>query len=139
MAPCYLSMTFLKPYYYIYCFYHGLYDCSFNCNMCFIHYSLLFFLTWKCLRAGQQVITVHGTYFCVIFFSGLFFLWPIWKFREGGEQRGVKERRVVGRRVEGNGYPLPCLDVFKISKGKLNNQSFLLFECFKNQEGEETK
>ena len=25
---------------------------------------------------------------------------------------------VVGRRVEGNAYPPPCLDVFKISKGK---------------------
>ena len=24
----------------------------------------------------------------------------------------------MGRRVEGTGYPLPCLDVFKISKGK---------------------
>ena len=24
----------------------------------------------------------------------------------------------MGRRVGGNGYPLPCLDVFKISKGK---------------------
>ena len=26
----------------------------------------------------------------------------------------MKERRVVGRRVEGNGYPLPCLDALKI-------------------------
>ena len=42
--------------------------------------------------------------------------WPIWKFKVGG-----KGRRVVGRRVEGNGYPSPCLDVFKISKGKMNN------------------
>ena len=33
----------------------------------------------------------------------------------------MKERRVVGRRVEGNGYPLPCLDVFKISKGEWSN------------------
>ena len=24
----------------------------------------------------------------------------------------------MGRRVEGNDYPPPCLDVFKISKGK---------------------
>ena len=24
----------------------------------------------------------------------------------------------MGRRVEGNGFPPPCLDVFKISKGK---------------------
>ena len=42
--------------------------------------------------------------------------WPISKFKVGG-----KGRRVVGRRVEGNGYPSPCLDVFKISKGKMNN------------------
>ena len=34
---------------------------------------------------------------------------------------GVEERRVVGRRVEWNGYPLPCLDVFKISKGIRSN------------------
>ena len=27
-------------------------------------------------------------------------------------------RRVVGRRVEGNDYPLSCLDIFKISKEK---------------------
>ena len=26
-----------------------------------------------------------------------------------------------GRRVEGNGSPLPCLDVFKISKGEGSN------------------
>ena len=31
---------------------------------------------------------------------------------------GVKGRRVVERRVEGNDYPSPCLDVFKISKGE---------------------
>ena len=37
--------------------------------------------------------------------------WPIWKFREGGELRGV----------EGNGYLSHCFDVFKISKGKMNN------------------
>ena len=29
--------------------------------------------------------------------------------------------RVVGMRVEGNGYPLPCLDVFKISKEEESN------------------
>ena len=50
-------------------------------------------------------------------------LWPVWKFREGGEERRVEERRVegrrvVGKRVEKNGYPPPCLDVFKISKGE---------------------
>ena len=45
-------------------------------------------------------------------------LWYVWKFREGGEQKGVEGRRVVERRVEGNNYPLPCLDVFKISKGE---------------------
>ena len=27
----------------------------------------------------------------------------------------------MGRRVEGNGSPLPCLDVFKISKGENSN------------------
>ena len=48
----------------------------------------------------------------------------------------VKGSRVVGRRVEENNYPLPCLDVFKISKGEGSNYSFLLFGCFKNQEGE---
>ena len=58
--------------------------------------------------------------------------WPIWKFKVGG-----KGRRVVGRRVEGNGYPSPCLDVFKISKGKMNNQPLLLFGCFQNQDGNE--
>ena len=34
----------------------------------------------------------------------------VWRERE----RRVKGKRVVGRRVEGNGYPLPCLNVFKI-------------------------
>ena len=34
-------------------------------------------------------------------------------------------------RVEGNCYPLPCLDVFKISKREVSNQPFLLFRCFK--------
>ena len=29
-------------------------------------------------------------------------------------ERGVEGRRVVGRRVEGNGYPLPYLVIFKI-------------------------
>ena len=29
--------------------------------------------------------------------------------------------RVVGKRVEKNGYPPPCLDVFKISKEKGSN------------------
>ena len=55
--------------------------------------------------------------------------WLVWKFREEGEQRGVK----------GNGYPPPCLDVLKISKGEWSNQPFLLFGCFKNEEGEERK
>ena len=63
----------------------------------------------------------------------------VWKFREGGEQRGVEGKRVVGRRVEGNGSPPPCLDVFKISKGEGGNQSFPLFGCFKNWDGEEGK
>ena len=43
------------------------------------------------------------------------------------------------RRVDGNGSPLPCLDVFKISKGEWSNQPFLLFGCFKNQDGDERK
>ena len=47
--------------------------------------------------------------------------WPVWKFRKGGEWRGVEGRRVVGRRVEENDSPPPCLDVFKISKGKRSN------------------
>ena len=54
--------------------------------------------------------------------------------QRGGEQRGVE-----GRRVEGNGYPLLCLDVFKISNGEGSNQPFLLFGCFKNQDREERK
>ena len=33
----------------------------------------------------------------------------------------MEGRRVVGRRVEWNDYPLPCLDVFKISKGEGSN------------------
>ena len=32
-----------------------------------------------------------------------------------------RERRVVGKRVEGNGYPSPCLDVFKISTEEMSN------------------
>ena len=55
------------------------------------------------------------------------------------ERRRVEGRRVVRRRVEGNGYPLLCLDVFKISNGEGSNQPFLLFGCFKNQDGEERK
>ena len=35
--------------------------------------------------------------------------------------RRVEGRRVVGRRVEGNDYPPPYLDVFKISKEKGSN------------------
>ena len=35
--------------------------------------------------------------------------------------RGVEERRVVGRRVEGNDSPPPYVDVFKISKGEGSN------------------
>ena len=41
---------------------------------------------------------------------------------EREESRGeVEERRVMGRRVEGNSYPPPCLDVFKISKEEGSN------------------
>ena len=40
-------------------------------------------------------------------------LWPVWKFREGGEGRRVEERR-----VEENDSSLPYLDIFKISKGE---------------------
>jgi len=46
--------------------------------------------------------------------------------------RRVEGKKVVGRRVKENGYPLLYLDVFKISKGKGSNQSFLLFRCLKN-------
>ena len=35
-------------------------------------------------------------------------------------ERRVEGRRVMERRVEGNGYPPSCLDVFKI-KGEGNN------------------
>ena len=35
-----------------------------------------------------------------------------------GEQRGVNGRKVMGRRVKGNGYPPPYLNVFKIKKGE---------------------
>ena len=40
---------------------------------------------------------------------------------EREESRRGRGRRVVGRRVEGNGSPPPCLDVFKISKGEGSN------------------
>ena len=36
-------------------------------------------------------------------------------------RRVVEGRRVVGKRVEGNSSPLPCLDVFKIRKGYGSN------------------
>ena len=35
-------------------------------------------------------------------------------------------------RVEKNGSPPPCLDVFKINKREKSNLSFPLFGCFKN-------
>ena len=34
------------------------------------------------------------------------------------EESRVEGRRVVGKRVEENDYPPPCLNVFKISKGE---------------------
>ena len=39
----------------------------------------------------------------------------------------VEGRKVMGRRVEGNGYHPPCLDVFKISMGKgvISHSSYL--------------
>ena len=40
--------------------------------------------------------------------------------RERGEQRGVEGRRIMEKRVEWNGYPLPYLDILKI-KGEENN------------------
>ena len=53
--------------------------------------------------------------------------------------RGVEGSRGDGRRVKGNGYPSHYLDAFKISKEEESNQSFILFGCFKNQEGEKGK
>ena len=53
--------------------------------------------------------------------NGAQVLWPVWKFRERREGRGVEGRRVVERIVEGNDSPLPCLDVFKISKEEGRN------------------
>ena len=39
----------------------------------------------------------------------------MFKSLEGEEsRRGVKERSVVERRVEKNGYPLPYLDILKL-------------------------
>ena len=38
----------------------------------------------------------------------------VWRERRVEES---KERRVMGRRVEENGYPLSRLDVFKIKQG----------------------
>ena len=35
--------------------------------------------------------------------------------------RGVEGMRIMERRVEGNGSPPPCLDVFKINKGEKSN------------------
>ena len=85
------------------------------------------------INPKYQVVTV---YYC---WNKKVILQPIWKFRKEGEQRGVERRRVVDRRVEGNGSPPLCLDVFKISKGEGSNQSFPLFGCFKNQDGDEKK
>ena len=48
-----------------------------------------------------------------------------------GEESRVESSRVVKRKVEGNYYLSPYLDVFKI-KGE-NNLPFLLFGCFKNK------
>ena len=52
----------------------------------------------------------------MIFSNGLF-----GSLKRGESKGGVEGKRVVGRRVKGNGYPPPCLDVFKISKGEGNN------------------
>ena len=52
----------------------------------------------------------------MIFSNGLF-----GSLERGESKGGVEGKRVVGRRVKGNGYPPPCLDVFKISKGEGNN------------------
>ena len=91
---------------------------------------------WFCSRSDRIGLDLSsGT-------AGLRFatlLWPIWKFREGEEYRRVEGRRVVERRVEGNSYPPLYLDVFKISKGEVSNQLFLLFGCFKNYDGNERK
>ena len=35
-------------------------------------------------------------------------------FEREESRGGVEGRKVVERRVEGNGYPPPCLDIFKI-------------------------
>ena len=39
----------------------------------------------------------------------------------GSLEREKSRGGVKGRRVEGNGSPPPCLDVFKIGKGKWSN------------------
>ena len=57
--------------------------------------------------------------------------------RRGERSRG--EENSGEERVEGDDYPPPCLDVFKISKGEESNQPFLLFGCFKNQDENERK
>ena len=54
-------------------------------------------------------------------------------------EREREREREEERRVEGNDSILPCLDVFKISKGELSNQSFPLFGCFKNYDEDERK
>ena len=57
-------------------------------------------------------------------------LWPVWKFKEGGEGRGVEGRRVplyliwmFLKLVRGNGVinPSSCLDVFKIMREMREN------------------
>ena len=65
----------------------------------------------KRVRREIRIMMNSSLYLDVLKINGLF----------GSLERGVERRRVVGRRVEGNGSPLPCLDVFKISKGEGSN------------------
>ena len=69
-------------------------------------------------------IIIYFLFFLSFFLLLSFFLWlslSLMACLEVSRMRRVEGRRVVERRVEWNGYPPPCLDVFKISKREGSN------------------